>query len=520
MDWVLLVIQKLLSKRPILVGGVGLAAGLGLLTGLEGLFSDSTTLASLIAAGAGIWWWRSQRPDTEQGVLKPAGPVERETVEAALAALKSLLVSLEDELTAANLSLAEIDIAGLEAQRQALLKELDRTVLRVAIAGASRTGKSALITHLEAAFPLTASAADTTGLEPVEILLAAPVALPETITRLILQPDAILYLVTEDLTDSVLAELKALTTTGQRVLLCLNKQDQYLPDDRQAIVQRIKSRLQDLPQSIEVVAIATAPRPIKVRTHTSDGQIQERLEPQLPEVASLVQRLATWQAQETAHLVAQTVMRQTHQLRQDIQVAFNHVQHAQALPAVEQLQWTAAATAFASPLPSLDLLAAIAINGQLVMDLGRIYQQPLSLDHAKTIAAELAAVVVKLGLVEVSTQLLTTTLKSHAATYVVGGGVQAFSAAYLTRLSGESLMAYFEERALSGQSETTLSVDAIGQKLQTLLPRMQRAEFLQSLVRQGIQVLKPKAVALKPDTASSVEALTDIEKAVETEVVN
>jgi hypothetical protein len=152
------------------------------------------------------------------------------------------------------------------------------------------------------------------------------------------------------------------------------------------------------------------------------------------------------------------------------------------------------------------LLAAIAINGQLVMDLGKIYHQPLALDQAKTIASELAAVVVKLGVVELSSQLLTTALKSHAATFVVGGSVQAFSAAYLTRLSGESLMAYFEERALSGQAETALSVDAIGRKLQALLPTTQRTEFLQALINQGIQKLKPpSSPALAPGATAPLE---------------
>jgi hypothetical protein len=84
--------------------------------------------------------------------------------------------------------------------------------------------------------------------------------------------------------------------------------------------------------------------------------------------------------------------------------------------------------------------------------------------------------------------------------------VQAFSAAYLTRLSGESLMAYFEERALSGQAETALSVDAIGQKLQALLPTTQRTEFLQNLISQGLQKLKPpSSPALAPGAAVPLE---------------
>lgn len=492
---VCVVVRKLLLERPILVGGLGLAATLSLLGGLHDVVADSTSLAGLVAAGAGIWWWRRQSPVSPPVELKPVIPVEREQVETAIAALKTDLDALRAELAALNSDPTDAVIASLEERRQGLLTELNRTELRVAIAGHSRAGKSTLQPFLSA---LSSSAADR-ALTVAEVSLTTETTHPEVMADLLQHQDAVVYLVTEDLTESSLADLKTLTTAGQRVLLGLNKQDNYLPEERGAILEQIQTRLRSLPQTMESVAIATAPRPIKVRTYDDAGQTTERLETPDPQVEPITTTVNHWLEHDVPHLVAQTVMRQVHQVRHDIRAALNQARRQQALPLVEQLQWAAAGTAFASPVPSLDLLAAIAINGQLVMDLGKVYQQPLALDQAKTIAAELAAVVVKLGIVEVSTQLLTTALKSHAATFVVGGSVQAFSAAYLTRLSGESLMAYFEERALSGQADKAVSVDAIGQKLQALVPSTQRTEFLQNLITQGIQKLSPKAApALAP----------------------
>lgn len=510
---VYVVVRKLLLERPILMGGLGLAATLSLLGGLHDVLADSTALAGLMATGAGMWWWRRQRPPVAAVAAKPVMPVEREQVATAIAALKTDLDSLQQDLAALEPDTVTATIAGLEQRRQGLLTELDRTELQVAIAGHPRTGKSTLQSYCAAA----AAPASAFALTLTEVALTAETAHPEVTADLLQHQDAVIYLVTEDLTDSVLADLKTLTTAGQRVILALNKQDHYLPEERSAILEQIQARLRSLPQGVEGVAIATAPRPIKVRTYDAAGQVSERLETPAPQVAAVTDPVHHWLVNDGPQLVAQTVMRQVQQLRRDLQTALNQARHRQAQPLVEQLQWAAAGTAFASPVPSLDLLAAIAINGQLVMDLSQVYQQPLALDQAKTIASELAAVVVKLGVVEVSTQLLTTALKSHAATFVVGGGVQAFSAAYLTRLSGESLMAYFEERALSGQAETAISVEAIGQKLQTLLPRTQRAEFLQNLIHQGRQKLSPPAapaiapgetvpVHVAPPSASSVVA--------------
>ena len=495
-----------MAASPILVGGLGLAATLSLLGGLSDLLADSTTIAGLIAAGAGIWWWRRQSPSAKPVAVKPVALVEREQVEAAIATLKTDLATLEKELESLATDTRESIITRLEQQRQALLPELDRTELKVAIAGYPRTGKSSLQPFLTDLLPL--ESADH-SLALAEVPLTAETAHPEAMAELLQQQDAVVYLVTEDLTESVWADLKILTHAGQRVILGLNKQDNYLPEACSAVLEQIQDRLRSLPYEVRAVAIAAAPRPIKVRTYDESGQASDRLETPKPTVKPLTTTINHWLEQEVAHLVAQTVMRQVHQLRRDIQTELNQTRHRQALPIVEQLQWAAAGTAFASPVPSLDLLAAIAINGQLVMDLGKVYQQPLALDQAKTIASELAAVVVKLGVVEVSTQLLTTALKSHAATFVVGGSVQAFSAAYLTRLSGESLMAYFEERALSGQSATAVSVDAIGQKLQALMPSTQRTEFLQTLINQGIQKLSPKAApALAPGETAPLNLST------------
>ncbi|MGF1460211.1 MAG: DUF697 domain-containing protein [Leptolyngbyaceae cyanobacterium] len=473
-------VRKLLLERPILVGGLGLAASFGLLGGLHDVLADGTTLASLIAAGTGMWWWRRQATPADVPDLKPAAPHDRAQVEAAIAALKPTLATLQQEFEALETNSLDVTVQALEVRRQALLTELDRTTLTVAIVGQARTGKSALQRVLH-----DTTEALTASLTLTEVQLTDLVAQPTLLAELQHQ-DGVVYLVAEDLTESALKDLTTLVGINQRVIVALTKCDNYLPDDRTTILENIRARLRTLPQAVEGVAIASAPKPIKVRTYEATGQVCDRLETPVPEVAALAKQLAQWQQQETAHLVTQTVMRQVQQLRTDIYTQLNLVRRQRALPLVEQLQWAAAATAFASPVPSLDLLATIAINGQLVMDLGRVYHQPLALDHAKAIAAELAKVVVKLGLVEVSTQLLTTALKSHLATFVVGGSVQGLSAAYLTRLSGESLMAYFEERSRLGQTEATISVEAIGQKLRSLVPATQRTEFLQTLINQGM----------------------------------
>jgi hypothetical protein len=101
----------------------------------------------------------------------------------------------------------------------------------------------------------------------------------------------------------------------------------------------------------------------------------------------------------------------------------------------------------------------------------------------------------KLGLVELSTQTIGSLLKGNAFTYVAGGAVQGVSAAYLTRLAGLSLIEYFQEQEVSTNEATgqPFNLDRLGQKLQTVFQQNQRAAFLQGFAQQVVGYLAPKS---------------------------
>jgi uncharacterized protein (DUF697 family) len=478
-------VSPLVLKRPILVGGLGLTASLWLLNTLQHSV-DGSLVTSALVVGAGVWWWRHRpSPPTLTGTPATAiAPVERAAVVESLEALIPLIQQLETEGSAASTStLWQAQVATLSQRRLDLLTALDRQELRLAIVGAPSTGKTTLLQQLagmaadDAQSPVMAEVGRSaqTGLETSGAWAEA-----------IADQDAVIYLVTEDLTASVQADLATLTAAGHTVALVLNKQDHYPPEARATVVANLRHHAQALSSAVTIGAIAAAPNPVKVRTHAADGTVRERWETPAPDLAALQPVLQQW-SEDATHLVTQTVQRQGQQLRRDIQQGLNQLRRDRARPLVEQLQWTAAATALASPLPSLDLIAAVAINGQLVMDLGQVYDQPLTVDQAKAAATELAGLVVKLGLVEASTQILTTALKSHAATYLVGGVVQGLSAAYLTHLVGTSLMDCLEARALRGDTATPLSASTLAQTVQTLMQRTQQATFVKDLVQQGMQ---------------------------------
>jgi uncharacterized protein (DUF697 family) len=502
-----------LLKRPLLVGGLGLSATLALLGSIHGSFLDSSTLLSALALGSGLWWWR--RGDSRAGRSltppKPIAPpvVDRARVDLELAALADLLATLTQESErASQTGLSPKSLVTYRQAHQALVADLDRQTLQVAIAGEPRTGKTTLLALLMAQ-------AEPPDLAFTEVTLAAG-APPDWLNY-----DGVLLVTDGDITDSALTLLRDRVIAGQGTVLVFNKHDHYDPTDQQTILAQLQHQAATLPAPVPVVVTAAAPRAIKVRRHLADGTVTETLETPEPAIAGLTTTLGSALVAERSTLVAATVLRRTQALHHQVQTDLNRVRRDRALPLIDQLQWVAGAAAFANPVPTLDLLATVAINGQLIMDLGKIYGFNLTLDEAKTAAGTLASLTIKLGLVELSTQVLTAVLKGHFATYLAGGLVQGLSAAYLTRMAGLSLIDYFEQAALVGTPTTALSWEAIGQRLQSTIQQNRQLSLLQTLARQGIEILKPTPAQLpaSPSPAVNLAAIAVDAEPVSVEVI-
>jgi uncharacterized protein len=455
-----------LWQRPILVGGLGLTFSVWLLDQVFPVVPDfaGTALWMTIALGSGFWVMQKQRQNAP--LKPPTFTVDRPKVEKALASVETHINRLAQEAS-------EESVLDLRQKLAHLVTEPDRQDLRVAVMGNPSVGKTTLTQLL---VDLSAALLPETDLDLANVVPA----------------DVVLFLTTGDLTEPELRMLQSLTAHNHQVILALNKQDQYLPADRPVMLHQLHTKMQGLLEQENIVAIATQPAAFKVRQYQLDGSVQERLEQPTADIAPLQSRLTEILA-ERQSLVYATTYRQAQALNDTIKAEFNRIRRDRSLPIVEQYQWVAAAAAFANPVPSLDLLATATINTQMVMDLGTVYQQKFSVDQAKTVTTILASQMMKLGIVELSTQAIAPLLKSNVLTYVAGGTLQGLSAAHLTQLAGLSLVDYFEEQVQSLEVGAAIQIkrDSLIQKLQAVFQEKQQAVFFKTLVSQGVSRLLP-----------------------------
>jgi uncharacterized protein (DUF697 family) len=207
-----------------------------------------------------------------------------------------------------------------------------------------------------------------------------------------------------------------------------------------------------------------------------------------------LQPLTARMLQGAARQPERTQRRNLEALHARWQVQLEAIRRRQWQQLQQQTQWTVAAGVLVAPMPSLDLLVLAAANGLMLREMARLWDCPWSTAQLQAAATQLGRAALTLGVVEWSSQALASVVKLHGATWLVGGALQALSAAYLTRVVSRAMADYLALAAGVPEAE----LEALLQRQAPLLvaraaeqERVDWAGFLQ----QGLQWLQTAAGA-------------------------
>jgi uncharacterized protein len=495
----------MVKTRPVLVGGLGLVAGLGLLeavthAGSGMLGPENFGIGGLVALAAGAWWLRGRSPALE--LAAPPPRLTRAMVEAQIDRAALTLTYLEQELANQSAATQQAVLPPLQQRLAELRQDLiqDRRPLRIAIVGGQAVGKSSLAQAIAESWPSLSDRAiqliDTAALFGNTHLLTKADSLPWSISQAALDADWLLVVTAGDLTALDLDCITWLQPRTPRLLVLLNKLDHYNPDAQAALLAQVQLRLRHLLPIESVLPIAAAPTAIRlapVEPAESTGSIanSSAIVPNSrnPVIGPLTRSLLQSLAGPIDLVPWDTTIHSADRLQDHAKTLLNQLRQRQAIVVIDQYQWIAGGAAFINPVPSLDLLATLAVNSQMILDLGKLHRQTFSLDQAKTVAGALAEMVVKLGFVELSTQALSTILKTNHVTYLAGGAVQGVSAAHLTRMVGLSLTDYFQSLDPMVPNQP-IALDQLRQSVQKIFTANQQAPMLQGFAQQALKNLK------------------------------
>jgi small GTP-binding protein len=396
--------------------------------------------------------------------------------------------------------------ANLERELQRLREARAHRRFHVVVFGTGSAGKTSLInavlgrevgaveatvgttrhgeehTHLVEGVDGTLALTDTPGISEI----GDGGAMREAEARgLAARADLLLFVVDHDLTRSEFDPLAALARQGKRSIVAFNKIDRFPDEDRAAIVKSLRERLRGVVPPEDVVEVAAAPRPTVVRMKHDDGTVETVLEAVPPELGALGSRIAAVLGRDGDLLRAGNHLLWAHLIADDVRAQLTRERRAKAEAVIDKFQWMIAGSVALNPLPAVELLLTGTGQFQMISEIAGAYGVELNMGHAQKIGGQLAATMIKLGIVEAATSLIAGFFKASVVGYAVGGGIQGVTMAYLTHISGHAVADFFER----GQSWGDGGMQG---ELIRVFDLNSRAEFLREFVGQAVQKVAAK----------------------------
>lgn len=319
--------------------------------------------------------------------------------------------------------------------------------------------------------------------------------------QLATEADLLLFVVDNDLRKSEYVPLRVLAEIGKRSVVVLNKTDLYTDEDREVILARLRERVRGFVPAMDVVSVCANPQTVRLES----GDI---LQPD-PEIMPLIRRMAAILRAEGEDLVADNILLQSQRVGEEARRLIDAQRRRQADKVVERFQWIGAGVISVTPLPVVDVLATAAVNAQMVVEIGKIYNCELNMERGRELALSLARTLASLGIVEGAIKLVSTALQLNIGTFVIGKAIQGVSAAYLTRIAGKSFIEYFRHDQDWGDGGMT-------EVVQRQFQLNRKDEFVKAFVKDAItKVVEP----LRQNNVEMVPVEPEAEPAYEEEYV-
>lgn len=414
-------------------------------------------------------------------------------------AAASLRALLEDPQIPAGVrnSLAA-DFARLES----MLAKLERDELHIAVFGRVSVGKSALANALlgEDAFTVgvlhgtTRDAGqrlwrevggngvhliDTPGIDELDGEARETLAHEGAGVS-----DLVVFVVDGDMTQRERDALQRLSHTERPLLLALNKADRYGDDERERLLERLREHAAGLVRAEDVVAIAAQPTPLKRLRVDADGVERAELVERPPDLAALRERLTAIIEREGRTLAALNAGLFAGRVSDRIGARIAAARRELADKVIRQYCIAKSVAVALNPIPVADLLAAGALDGALVMHLGRVYGLPLTRTEAGSLIAVISAQLAALMGAIWGVHLVASALKGVSAglSTVVTAAAQGALAWYATELVGRAAEKYLVAGKSWGEQGPKRVVAGIVESLdRDSILREARAEILKRL---------------------------------------
>ncbi len=260
--------------------------------------------------------------------------------------------------------------------------------------------------------------------------------------------DVVLLVVDGPLRESEFKLLEKLGQMEKRVIVCLNKSDWYLPEDREKLLGQLRSQTKSWTQPDDVVSIQAQEGSRVRRRVKSDGTAVDETVAIPQDIDDLAERMIALVKRDRKELVMANLLLQSRGLLAKAQTRVKASLDERAWELVERYMWGSAGIAAVNPFPFVDLAAGMGISTKMIIDLADIYGQKMDLQTASKWLAEMGKVLISVlgsqGASLAVGSILASMIKTvPIAGTLVGNALQGAIQALITRWIGAVFIDYF-----------------------------------------------------------------------------
>lgn len=260
--------------------------------------------------------------------------------------------------------------------------------------------------------------------------------------------DLVLFVTDGPLRDFEMRFLEILSAMEKRIIVCLNKEDWFRPDDRDRLLAQIAEQVGRLVPRENVVALRAQPASrVRTRVLPDGSQSDETVEVE-SDIRALAERMRAIVEHDGRELLLANLLLQSRGLVAEAKAQVRTELDAQARQIVDRSMWQAGAAAALSPLPVIDLAAGLGITSHMVLQLARVYRQKIDLETAGRLISELGKQLVSVAGANVAAPAAASAVASLLKTVpgagtITGGVLQGLVQVLVTRWIGGVFIEYF-----------------------------------------------------------------------------
>ena len=207
--------------------------------------------------------------------------------------------------------------------------------------------------------------------------------------------------------------------------------------EEKRLIEILNSRCNDFIDPNDIICTSASPQTIAVAG-------RKPYQP-APEINSLIRRLANILHEEGEELIADNILLQCSNIGKEGKNLLIKQRTQSAKKCIDKYGWLSSGALILTPLPVLDMIAAAAVNAQMVIEIAKIHGVKLTNERAKNLALSVGKILATMGLVKGGVSLISSTLSLSLPTLVISKVIQGISVSWLTRIAGASFITYFQQ---------------------------------------------------------------------------